>query len=247
MPPAAPPADAPAPAPTLPSTTGAGRRPRAAAAAAARPKLGSGRCRYSPPRPRSNRTAVGTMGTTRVGSSTDEVADAVLLEPRHHPVGGGQSIGAATGQAHRVDVGDEVAWIQGVGLPGTRPSAADVDRGRRCRLAAGPRSSPCATPVRSGDGGRRGCRDVGQVVARSRRRCRDGRRGHLSGSRRSGTAGRASRYTSAASMTADTSTYSSIWWAIHFPPGPYTTLGMPVRDVSTVPSVAPGTPPSRAG
>src|SRR5690606_17155446 len=40
-----------------------------------------------------------------------------------------------------------------------------------------------------------------------------------------------------------TSTYSSAWWAIHLPPGPYTTEGMPPQWVSTVPSVEPGTPP----
>ncbi len=64
---------------------------------------------------------------------------------------------------------------------------------------------------------------------------------------RQGTAGEkwwaAVAYTKAYSPISRTRTYSSLRWAIHLPPGPWTTVGRPASRVRIVPSVVPGTAP----
>ena len=73
-------------------------------------------------------------GDDVAGSGTrgaDGEAERAFLEPGHHPVGGGQSVRAATGQAHGVDLFDEVVRLQRVGLSRARPAASDIDAGRR--------------------------------------------------------------------------------------------------------------------
>ncbi len=56
---------------------------------------------------------------------------AVLLQPAHHPVGGGQTVGAAPGEQYRVHLPDGMAGIEQIGLPGARSPTTYIDRRRR--------------------------------------------------------------------------------------------------------------------
>src|SRR5690606_3676236 len=56
-------------------------------------------------------------------------ADVAAFEVAHDAVGGGQSVGAAAGQADAVGALDGRLGAQQVGLAGAGPAAADVDAG----------------------------------------------------------------------------------------------------------------------
>ena len=61
----------------------------------------------------------------------DREAQPAGFEPAHHPVGNGQPERAPAGEAHRVNLLDEMARVQRIGLARARPAAADVDTGDR--------------------------------------------------------------------------------------------------------------------
>ncbi|GAA4839118.1 hypothetical protein GCM10025787_19570 [Saccharopolyspora rosea] len=63
----------------------------------------------------------------RIGAHSDTVA--AFAQPAHHPVGGGEAVGAAAGEQHGVRLLHEVARFEDVGLPGPRRTAPDVDGG----------------------------------------------------------------------------------------------------------------------
>ena len=88
--------------------------------------------RSRPDRGRRGRPS-GTIGTTWCGIRPHGEADAVLLQPRHHPVGGRQPVGAAPGQADGVGVGDQVAGsrasVSRVPGPPPRTSTAAIVAG----------------------------------------------------------------------------------------------------------------------
>ena len=179
-----------------------------------------------------------------VGFGADWIAAVALGQPPRHPVGGGEAVGAAPGEADGVDAIDEVDRVQRLGLPGARSPAADVDAADRPRWwehdrGAGQPAAPAPLVVADMDAG-----DVGEVVVRAGQRARREAHRRVPPPRKRRAA---STYTLACSTMSATSTNSSAWWAIHLPPGPYTTVGTPASAVSIVPSVVPGTPPSRGG
>ena len=153
IPPATPPAAAPVPAPTRALDDPAGR-PAPCRLPPRQPGRSwrSGRCRKSPPRPRSNSTAAGTMGTTPVRVVTDRgsrcPAPRASASPRRPRPGRRRCRRSGTRRGRGAT---RFARIEGVGLPGAGPAAADVDRRRRCPVAGGPPSSRSATPGRCGD------------------------------------------------------------------------------------------------
>ncbi len=53
----------------------------------------------------------------------------VFLEPAHHSVGRGKSVGTTAGQQHGIDLLDRMARVEQIGLAGTRTAAPDVDSG----------------------------------------------------------------------------------------------------------------------
>ncbi len=110
----------------------ANRRGRAAAAARS-PNVASGVLWNFPPTPRSKSTAAGTMGTTWWGSGSDLEATVAIGEPAHHPVGGGEAVGAAPGEAHGVDRFDEVDRVEQIGLARAGGAASEVDAADRAR------------------------------------------------------------------------------------------------------------------
>ena len=155
---------APVPAPTVPWRT---RPPSSRRGGARAPNSASGRLEKSPPAPRSNTTAAGTIGTTWCGSAPIWKPRRASLEPGHHAAGGVEPVGAAAGEADRVDVADHVRPGRSRSVsrvPG--PAAADVDAadraGRRQHdRRAGQPTPPAARVVADGDPA-----DVGEVVAR---------------------------------------------------------------------------------
>ena len=174
-PPCRPPAPAPVPAPTDPHR----RWSRRAPATARRPNAASGRCAEvaAPAEVEDHRRR--HDGHDRGGSGirrTDGKPSDALLEPGHHPVGGGQPVRAATGEADGVDLLDEVVRRERVGLPGARAAATHVDA--RCGTVrgehhggAGLPAPPDALVVADPDAG-----DVGDRAERQRSRGRGHRR-----------------------------------------------------------------------
>ena len=139
--------------------TGAGRRGRSATARS--PKPASGRLRevaaaaeIEDDRGRHDGTRR-WAGRTSPGGPTGKPRRA-FLEPGHHPVGGGEAVGAAAREADGVDVLDQVVRREGVGLPRAR----DRRRGRRRRASPRPVRTPpsyrSANRARCVDGARPG-------------------------------------------------------------------------------------------
>ena len=93
----------PVPAPTVPWANFLGR----AAAAARSPNEASGRLRKSPADAEVEQHGGGHDRHDVVGFGADLEPAAALGEPPHHPVGGGEPVGAAAGEAHGVDPCDE--------------------------------------------------------------------------------------------------------------------------------------------
>ena len=127
IPPLRPPTRAPVPAPTTPCATG----PSAAASTAAAPVAAVGRSAGSlagPPRPRSNSTAAGTIGTTAPGTgkptpaaASRAITPSAAARPKALPP-------LRTTACTRWTV---LRGIEQVGLPGARRGAADVHPGDR--------------------------------------------------------------------------------------------------------------------
>ena len=122
-------------------------------------------------------TAAGTTGTICSGSSSeaDRKAEAAVLEPRHHTVGGGEAVRTAAGEADGVHRRDEVLGTQRVGLPRSRSAAPHVHaRCRPCRHdhRRGPGAPTAADPLVVADSDARDVRDrppVRQSVGHGRR------------------------------------------------------------------------------
>ena len=98
----------------------------------------------------------------RFGSN--RVAAIALGEPAHDAVGGGESVGAAAGEADGVDALDEVDRVEQVGLACAGRAAADVDTSdgawrREHDRRAGEPAAPAPLVVADADPG-----DVGEVV-----------------------------------------------------------------------------------
>lgn len=108
-------------------------------------------------------------------AGTHAETPAPLLQPGGHAGRRVEAEGAASGQHHGVDPGHQVARVQGVGLPGSRPAAAHVDRRDHSVLRGEDRGDtgqpavPGARGVPDPDPGH-----VRQRVARSDARCRSG-------------------------------------------------------------------------
>ncbi|GDY44888.1 hypothetical protein SANT12839_057700 [Streptomyces antimycoticus] len=58
----------------------------------------------------------------------------MLLQPGGHPRGAVEPERAAAGQHDGIDALDQIARIEGIGLPGTGTTAAHIDRGDRTAL-----------------------------------------------------------------------------------------------------------------
>ena len=67
------------------------------------------------------------------GATLQSHSPALLLQPAHHPIGGGQSVGATAGEHNGVDRGDGVGRIEQIGFTCSGSSAAYVDRAGRPR------------------------------------------------------------------------------------------------------------------
>ena len=95
----------------------------------------------------------------RLVVEADWKAEAAVLEPRHHTVGGGEAVRTAAGEADGVHRRDEVLGTQRVGLPRSRSAAPHVHaRCRPCRHdhRRGPGAPTAADPLVVADSGRQG-------------------------------------------------------------------------------------------
>ena len=261
IPPASGPADGAGAAPTLPSTTAAGRRAAAARAARRAERRVRAGARTSRPGPRSKSTARRARWARRgAGSVADREADAVLLQPGHDPVGGGEAVGAAPGQADGVGVRRRGCADRGRRSPGCR--VRRPGRRRLATVAAGGSTTvvpvrhprpirwwwPTRTPatsvrsLRGPDPAFTADRAVGGAARSAMNAEAPARAGGGAPARGAGAqphgrsrhapravgspAGRGEEPQRGLSVDlgglddAATSTNSSTWWAIHFPPGP---------------------------
>ena len=87
-------------------------------------------------------------------------------QPAHHAVGGSEAVGAAPGEAHGVDVVDEVDRVEQLGLASAGGAATEVDAAdrswrRQHDRRAGQPAAPASLVVADVDPG-----DVGEVVVR---------------------------------------------------------------------------------
>ena len=129
-------------------------RRRAAEARERAARRSSGR---RPGKPRSNRIAAGTIGTTIGGEPgpVDPEPAARLGEPVHHTAGGVEAKGRAAGQHDRIDPVDQGLRGEQFGLAAARRAAAHIDRGRPPSRSASTtvvpvmpsRSSACPTRI----------------------------------------------------------------------------------------------------
>ena len=146
--------------PLRPPTTAPGARADDALARTARrsrrrrrrrPSPRSGGAPNAPPRPRSNTTAAGTIGTTPPGTGKP---DARRLQSGHHAVGGGEPVRRPAGQHDGVDALDGRVRAEQVGLAGTGRRPAHVGArhgapdGRSTTVVPERPPSTCACPTR---------------------------------------------------------------------------------------------------
>ena len=148
-PPLMPAVSAPVPAPTLPCAVAVGR----AAADCLPAERSVGPVVEPTAAPEIEDHGGGDDRHDGTGVVADGVADLVGGQPRHHSIGGGEAEGAAAGQAHGMDLLDEVLGPEQIGLARAGRATAHVDAGgctARCEYDGGTgqpsRTRPAVVP-----------------------------------------------------------------------------------------------------
>ena len=88
-------------------------------------------------------------GHDRHHAAVHRHAAVVFLQPAHDAVGGRQTVGAAAGEHHGVDVAHGVGRVEQIGLAGAGRPAAAIDGARRFPAGSARRWSPQAQPAPS--------------------------------------------------------------------------------------------------